>query len=61
MLLLIKELKFLFALKLIEFGIRIYESEPIGLLSPEERKNLKQLWDYWDYFMRKKLEIHDQI
>jgi hypothetical protein len=46
------KIKAYIGLKLIRFGILVYESEPFGLLDDEDKVHLKRLWEYHDKFER---------
>lgn len=37
-------------LKLVRFGIWMYEQQPFGMLNEEDKRNLRKLWDLHDKF-----------
>jgi hypothetical protein len=47
-----KKLKAKIGLKIISFGIWIYESQNFGTLDEQDKNNLKKLWQYHDTFSK---------
>ena len=37
-------------LKVVSFGIWLYEQKPYGMLNPEDKENLRKLWELYDKF-----------
>lgn len=45
-----RKFKAIIGLSLVRFGIKIFESQPFGLLDNEDKNMLQRLWSYHDIF-----------
>ncbi len=48
-----KKIKAYIGLKIVSIGIKLFESQPFGLLDNEDKENLKKLWKYHDEFQKR--------